>query len=112
MDLASKVPSIARIGTTDRFVGDVAGRALGKSIRQTTFFNIPIFHGTDHIGNGSDFRPYSGSESGLHVGTDKSPAQDIITSMKKPGTIYEGVYSYTNHTKPYELDVDPGHTTI
>ena len=37
MDLASKVPSIARIGATDRFIGDVAGRALGRSVNSTSF---------------------------------------------------------------------------
>jgi hypothetical protein len=35
LDLASKAPSIARIGATDRFIGDVAGRALGRSISGT-----------------------------------------------------------------------------
>lgn len=37
LDLASKVPSVARIGSTDRFIGDVAGRVLGKNVNKTTF---------------------------------------------------------------------------
>lgn len=35
LDLASKVPSIARIGATKQFIGDVAGRALGRSVSGT-----------------------------------------------------------------------------
>lgn len=40
--MASKVPSIARIGATDRFIGDVAGRALGKSVDKTTFIPAQV----------------------------------------------------------------------
>lgn len=37
LNLASKAPNIARIGATDRFIGDVAGRELEKSVNSTSF---------------------------------------------------------------------------
>ena len=113
LNLAEKFPRFARFGSTNRFRSDIIGNALNKSIGKTTFYNIPVYHATDYIGNGNDLRPYGPADAGLHVGTDRSPATDILkTRANKPGTIYEGVYTYTNHTKPYQLDVDPGHTNV
>lgn len=42
LDLASKVPSIARIGATDRFIGDTAGRVLGKNVSSTSFIPAQV----------------------------------------------------------------------
>lgn len=37
LDLASKAPNIVRIGATNRFIGDVAGRELEKGVNSTSF---------------------------------------------------------------------------
>lgn len=42
LDLAFKIPSVARIGSTDRFIGDVAGRVLGKNVNSTPFIPAQV----------------------------------------------------------------------
>ena len=44
LDFATMFPKVAKFGTTNRFISDVAGRALGKNITGTRFHNVPIFN--------------------------------------------------------------------
>ena len=86
--------------TLRSYKGATLANELNKSIKNTKFVNTPVYHTTTYMGN--DLRPWSNNEWGLHVTPNHNTAQRIASNIPN-SHIKEGIFTYTNNTKPIRI---------
>lgn len=73
---------------------------LNKSVKNTKFINVPVYHTTTYTGN--DLRPWSVNEWGLHVTPNIDTAKHIAANIPN-SHIKEGTFIFTNNTIPIRI---------